>query len=231
MSLAYGGVIAFISLAIVATLNSVERLPLLLPMLAGFALVCPWLAVGLYAISRAISSGQTISVGMVASAVGRNGDQIGLMGIFLMLIHIVWVRIATLLFVLFFARVPIGFAGLVDLLLRTQEGFIFLLLGTAIGGVLATITFIVSVISIPMLIDSDVGVFSAIATSCSAVSANRVPMALWASIIAGTTFLSFATGFVALIVVMPLLGYASWHAYRDLVSLPDSVLPVLANHI
>jgi len=112
VSLAYGGVIAFISLAIVATLNSVERLPLLLPMLAGFALVCPWLAVGLYAISRAISSGQTISVGMVASAVGRNGDQIGLMGIFLMLIHIVWVRIATLLFVLFFARVPLVSPGL-----------------------------------------------------------------------------------------------------------------------
>lgn len=217
-SLAYGAAITAISILIVATLNEIERLPLLLPMLAGFALVCPWFAVGLYAISRALGAGRPVSLRTIAETVRSNRDQIALMGVLLMLIHIVWVRVATLLFALSFDAYPDGLPGLIDLLLRSRDGFVFLVVGSAIGAVFAATTFAMAVVALPILVDRDISVVDAVNISVAAVAANPVAMALWAGIIAGTTVLSFVTGFLGLIVTMPLLGYASWHAYRDLVS-------------
>jgi len=228
-SFAYGGAITAVSLAIVAALDGVERLPLLLPLLAGFALVCPWFAVGLYAISRALAVGQPITLRTIATTIGGNRDQIALMGVLLMLIHIVWVRVATLLFALSFDGYPDGLAGLIDLFLRTRDGFAFLAIGTAIGAVFATTTFAMAVVALPILVDREISVIDAVNTSVAAVSANPVPMALWAAIIAGTTVLSFVTGFLGLVVTMPLLGYASWHAYRDLVSRPSPRLPLFSS--
>jgi len=140
-----------------------------------------------------------------------------LMGGLFMLIHIAWVRVATLLFALFFAQVPVGLSDLLDTLLRTEDGFVFLALGSAIGAVFASGTFALAAISLPMLLDREVGIITALGTSWTAVTMNPVPMALWAGLIALAVLLGFATFFVALIFVMPLVGYATWHAYRDLV--------------
>jgi uncharacterized membrane protein len=230
-SLAYGGAITAISILIVAMLDGMDRLPLLLPMLAGFALVCPWFAVGLYAISGALAAGQPITVRTIANAVRGNRDQIALMGVLLMLIHIIWIRFATLLFALFFDGFPDGLSGLVDLFLRTPGGFAFLAVGSVIGAGFAALTFAMTVVALPMLIDRDVSVVEAVRTSLAAVAANPVAMALWAAIIAGITLLSFATGFLGLVVTMPLLGYASWHAYRDLLPRPAASLSLFFSSI
>jgi len=149
------------------------------------------------------------------------------MGAFLLMIHLSWVRAATLLFALFFAQTPVGLPALVGLLLGTPQGFTFLAVGTAIGAVLAALTFAVTAVSLPMLVDRDINFVDAVATSWGAVTANFTPMALWAAIIAGATLLSFVTYFVGLIVVMPLLGYATWHAYRELVTFEADDQPTL----
>ena len=104
-----------------------------------------------------------------------------------------------------------------DDVLFTNVGLAFLILGSAIGFCLAVLAFAVSAVSLPMLIDRPVGVFAAVATSVAAVRVNIRPMALWAVLIAGFTALGLVTFYLGLIVVLPLIGHATWHAYRDLV--------------
>ena len=110
-----------------------------------------------------------------------------------------------------------GIDRVVAEVLLSARGLPLLVVGTVVGGALAGVTFVVSVISIPMLLDRDINVFAAIATSVVAVRANPAPMALWAAIIVAFTIFGLATLTLGLAIVLPLLGHASWHAYRDLV--------------
>jgi uncharacterized membrane protein len=215
--LAYGGVLVAASLLLTLGLALAELYYLILPLAAGYMFVAPLLAVGIYEISRRLETGPPPSLVEAMLAWKRNPLQIALAGLVLMLAHLAWVRIATLLFALFFPEATPSLPRLVDILLFSPASLTFLVVGTLIGAVLAVIVFSIAAVSIPMLLDRDVGVATAIATSVTAVSANRKAMALWAGLIVVFTGLGLATLYIGLAIALPLIGLATWHAYRDLV--------------
>ncbi len=190
----------------------------ILPATAGFFMLAPLAAAGLYEVSRRRAQGQESTLAEAMGGFRRNGTQLSMMGATLLLIHLLWVRIAGLLFALFFG---LSFApSLADLplaMLRSDQLLPFLALGTGFGFVLAAATFAVSAVSIPMLVDRDVSFLEAVTVSIRAVMENSRAMALWAGLIVLFTGLALVPFFLGLVLVMPLIGHATWHAYRDLV--------------
>jgi len=217
LSLAVGAAVAVVGIGLKIATWFTGAIYLLLPLTAGFFFVAPLIAVGLYEISRRLGTGETVGGREVFLAWRRNGGQIALMGLVLMLAHLVWVRVASLLFALFFSGATPSLERMLDALIFSPVSISFLVTGSIVGLVLGTIIFAISVISIPMLIDRNVSVITAMATSLTAVRANLPAMALWAALIVGFTAAGLATFYLGLILVLPLLGHASWHAYRDLV--------------
>lgn len=217
VSLVFGAAFVAISGAITFALVLAGVVYLLLPLAAGFFFVAPVLAVGLYEVSRRRQFGEVTAWRDAALAWRRNASQIALMGLALMLLHLVWVRVATLLFALFFQDASPSLERLVDALLFSAASLPFLITGTVIGAILATIAFSIGVVAIPMLLDRDVNVMAAIATSIVAVRSNWAPMALWAALIVVFTSVGFATFYLGFVVAVPLIAHASWHAYKDLV--------------
>jgi uncharacterized membrane protein len=150
------------------------------------------------------------------------------MGVILMLAYLAWVELALLLFALF-----LGGGGLpspdafLQTLLFTPAGLGLLIVGTVVGGLLALLVFALTVVSIPLLVVRDVDVVTAVSISVRAVVANPRPMLLWAALIATLMTVGFATLLVGLVVAFPLIGHATWHAFRDIVhvEVEPEVLP------
>jgi uncharacterized membrane protein len=217
VSLAYGALISAVSFAITAGLYRADLLYLLLPLAAAFMFVGPLIAVCFYEVSRRLETGQPVTFGSVALAWRVNFSQIAGMGLVLMLFVLVWIRLATLIFALFFTGTPASWEALINILFFSLDGLPFLAVGTAVGGVLAAIAFAMSAVSLPLLLDRDIGVITAIMLSVEAVLRNWRVMIGWAGLIVLFTAGGVVTAYLGLIVTMPLIGHASWHAYRDLV--------------
>ena len=221
VSLSFGVAIALASLLLINLLWHIDLLPYALPLAAGFMFVAPALAICFYDISRRLERGEPVRFGTVAFAWKANLSQIAGMGLVMMLFQLAWIRFATLLFALFFGPAPASWDRFIQALFFSTDGLPFLIIGTISGGVLAVLAFAAGVTAFPMLLDRDVGTATAIATSMRATLVNWRVMSGWAALIAMFTAAGIMTGCIGLIVTMPLIGHASWHAYRDLVARDD----------
>jgi uncharacterized membrane protein len=225
LSLGYGIVFSAVGYALAYWLHVAGAPYLILPATAGFALIGPAAAVGLYDVSRRLESGRPVTFGKIVSAILSRADTFAAMGLVLMLFFLAWMEIALLIFAFFFSDRPIIAENFFERVFFAADSLPFLVTGTIAGGFLATVVFAISTISLPMLLDRDVGVPTAVATSLRAVYRNRGALALWAMIIAVFMSVGVATLFVGLVVTLPLVGYATWHAYRDLVEPEDADQP------
>ena len=227
-SLVWGALFAGAGLIVLLILHRYRLYNLALPLVAGFMLIAPLLAVGLYHVSRELEHGRRVGVATALGAWRRNPGQIALLGFVLGLFFLFWIRVATLLFALFFGSEPppaFGAAppdllGFVESVILTTRNLGFLAVGCAVGAALAVIVFAISAVSAPMLIDRDITAIEAIIVSFHAVQRNAVAMLLWAVLIVLFTGAGLLAGFVGLAVTLPLVAHATWHAYRALVPSP-----------
>ncbi len=219
VGLSYGVVFAVAGWAITFGLWWLDMLYFVLPMTAGFLIVGPILAVGLYEVSRRLAEGRPASLGAALGAFRANPTQIAFMGVVLLLFFFAWMRLAVLIFMLFFGLRPPSPTDFLGQVFLSAESVPFLAVGFSVGAVLAGLAFAMSVVSIPLLLDRPYDhVVTAIATSFKAVLDNPATMAFWAALIVLFIGAGLLTFYIGLIVTLPLIGHASWHAYRDLVT-------------
>lgn len=214
-SLAYGLLFALGGdLVILATL----RYPYLVTVaISGFFLIAPLLAAGLYELSRQTGLGKRVLFIDSLRGYRRNGQSIALFGLVLALATVFWERFTAIAFALLGGSGEGDTAVFLSRILFNGEHLAFAVSWFVMGGLLALIVFALSAVAVPMMLDRDSDPVTAMLASLQAVLDNPAALLLWAALIVALTLIGFATVLFGLVLIMPILGHASWHAYRELV--------------
>lgn len=217
VALGYGLILAGISARIFWSLYTTGSAGWFYVLLGGFLLVGPILGMGLYQASRMLESGQKptfADVFWVRDAARKDQLMLGLLLVFL---YFLWTRMAQVIYALSTWRILRDRSEFLDFALFDPNGQIMILMGLATGGFVAFCNYSLAVVAAPMLLDRRFDVFMALGTSVRAVNRNFFPMLIWAFLITFLTLIGIGFAFLGLAIVFPVIGMASWHAYRDLV--------------
>jgi len=204
-SLAYGLLVIGISWLVSLLAFQLGRFVLVLAMLSGFVFVAPVIAIGLYEVARQVARGETPSIAAAIRGTRRAFGNAMVFSLALLVVFLVWARAASAVSIF----LPIGANA------TAIEFIAYFGIGSVVGLIFASITFSCSAFSLPMIDDRETDAVTALVTSLNAVLRNRKAMVVWASIIVVATLVGFATAFLAFGVLIPLLGYATWHAYEE----------------
>ncbi len=215
----FAGIYVAAGLLIYFALVTQGNLAWLIPAAAGFPLLAPFVAVGLYEVSRRREAGLPMSWKAVLGALrGRGDEQILSMGVIVFVAFGFWLMVAHGIFAIFLAESGIGSESLE--LFSTAAGMMMLVVGGIVGALMALGFYSITVVSLPMLVDREVDFLTAIIVSLAAMRSNGFMLLVWAVVIAVSLFVAMLPAFLGLLVVLPVLGHATWHLYRRVVQEP-----------
>ncbi|SUA99653.1 Predicted integral membrane protein [Pannonibacter phragmitetus] len=212
----FGGIYALGGILVLLTASALHMSYLSYPLAAGFALVGPFIACGLYEVSRRLEQNEPLTWGGVLGVIwAQRSREIGWMAFAVLFVLIMWMYQVRLLLALFLGFQSFAsFPEFIDTVISTPEGLMFLLTGHIVGAILSLLLFSLTVISFPLLLDRDRDFITAMITSVRTVATSPLPMIGWGIAVTLTLIVSMIPSFMGLIFTLPILGHTTWHIYR-----------------
>ena len=204
-SISYGVMMVVSSYGITLLALKYGNLYSLLSLLSGFILLGPIVAIGLYSISSQLQEGKIPILGHCLREGRRQLGNLMVLGFILLVVFLIWARSASMLHIFY----PVESGAKID------KFVLFFSIGTGVGAVFSAIIFIISAFSLPMIMDRKVDMVTAVITSANAVLRNKLAMLVWSLLIVLSVLLSFATAYLGFLVLLPVIGHATWHAYQE----------------